>query len=490
MSPSENQPVEIRRRIHLGRPLGEGAMGVVLDAFAADLGQYFAVKLLRPEWMDDAETRARFEEEVSIMASIDHPGVLPVYGMGIDEERRLFYVMKKVEGKTFAQLIWDPREPVTSVPRRNRLLGILLDACETVAAAHEKGIVHRDLKPDNILIDRVESVYVIDWGISKRTGTAGGSSSVGRTMPGRIMGTAGYMAPEQAEGRSAHAGAEADVFALGAILYQILTDKRPFEADDDRTELLGSIHQDPEHPRRVNLLLPRDICAICLKALNKNPSARYPNAGAFAADLRNHLEGRPISAIRPNPVERIRYASRRRPMRALIGASLLIALVALGSFIGFQRWVDHQLADKAMDRLVAIDGELAELEHEGRELTAQLGKPGLSEEDRSRLRREQDIADSRWVLGQFEAMRVLQSVNDLRFLRTNTAIVPLVRERLLNVIETAIERKKPALAEALIETVLERNEEGALENPISPEDLALFKRLANDARKTAPPPEP
>ncbi len=213
MNELNNNSIEIQRRIHLGRMLGEGAMGRVLDGFASDLGQHFAVKQLLSELMEDAETRIRFEEEAAIMASIDHPGVLPIYGLSIDDERRLFYVMKKIEGKTFAEHMKDPSESAASVPRRTRLLGILLAACETVASAHDKGIIHRDIKPANILIDREESVYVIDWGLAKRVGTSGAE----RTLSGKVMGTPGYMAPEQADGRSARAGAEADVFAFGAL---------------------------------------------------------------------------------------------------------------------------------------------------------------------------------------------------------------------------------------------------------------------------------
>ncbi|MCU0751440.1 MAG: serine/threonine protein kinase [Akkermansiaceae bacterium] len=485
MNSHDSKSIEIRRRIHLGRMLGEGGIGRVVDGFAGDLGQYLAVKQLRPELIEDHEVRARFEEEAAIMASIDHPGVLPVYGLGIDDEGQLSYVMKKVEGKTLTLILWDPREPVTSVPRRNRLLGILLNVCETVASAHDKGIIHRDIKPENILIDREESVYVIDWGLAKRTGTASSSSAARRTMPGNIMGTPGYMAPEQADGRSADAGTEADVFALGAILYEILTDKRPFAADDDRAEMLGSIHQNPEHPRRINVLLPRDICAVCLKALNKNPAARYPNARGLADDIRAHLEGRPVTAIRPNLIERVRYAARQRPMRALVIASLLVALGILAAFIGTQRWADHRLADKALERIDAIDAELAELETESKNLQSKLAEPDLQESERVRTNHEIGIIDSRWVLGQFEALRVLNSVSELRFIRTSSKIQPLTRQRLLSVIHASIDRGKPALAEALIATLLVRNEEGTLEKPLTREDVKLLKRLAADALDAA-----
>jgi serine/threonine protein kinase len=479
-----NEPIDIQRHFHLGQMLGEGGMGRVLEGFAPDLGQHLAIKQLRAEWMEDADVRARFEEEATIMASIDHPGVLPVYGIGIDAGRHLFYAMKKVEGRTLGQLIADPFESFTSAPRRKRLTGFLLDACETVASAHDKGIVHRDLKPDNILVDRGQSVYVIDWGLAKHTGVPGGSSQSGRTLPGKVMGTPGYMAPEQADGRSARAGAEADVFALGAILYEILTGRRPFAAGDDRAEMLGAIHQDPTPPRHVNWLVPRDLNAVCLKALHKDPAKRYPSAGSLAADLRAHLEGRAVSAIRPNLMERIRYAARRRPMRAVIMASSLVGLTLVAAFIGNQRWIDHRLADKAVHRLETIDAEIYEIESEDRDLRRQLAARQLPDRERARILDQLEINDSRWILAQFEAYRVLNSVAELRFIRTNSNIQPMARQRLMAAIAATIDRGHTTLGAAIIATYLERADEQTLTSPLSRSDRQNLLKLAEKATNT------
>lgn len=482
-----NKAIEIQRAIHPGHLLGEGGMGRVIEGFAPDLGQHLAIKQLRPEWMEDGEVRARFEEEASIMASIDHPGVLPVYGIGLDDERRLFYVMKKVEGSTLGRLMADTRESINSVPRRKRLVGYLLDVCETLAVAHEKGIVHRDLKPDNILVDRASSVYVIDWGIAKRTGTAGGASDASRTLPGRVMGTPGYMAPEQADGRSDRVGAEADVFALGVILYEILTSRRPFAADEDRAEMLGAIHNDPEPPRRANWLLPRDISAVCLKALHKNPARRYPDAGSLADDLRAHLEGRSVGAIRPNVVERVHYAAKRNPLRATIIASAISALAILTLFISSQRLIDQRIASKAMKRLATMDAEISEIESEQKIFRAQLATAGLTETERARVNSELKVNDARWILAQFEAHRILNSVAELRFLRSDPGIHHLARQRLVTAIEASIDRGNPALGEAVIATYLERAAEGTLVSPLSDIDLERMRKLADKARAIRQP---
>ena len=270
--------IQIKRRIHPGRLLGKGAMGRVVDGFAADLGQCLAIKILLPDYADDPEVRARFEEEAAIMASIDHPGNLPVYGTSTDAEGNLCYVMKKVEGQTLGELIDERGSQVANLPVRQRLLSILLDACETVGYAHENGIVHRDLKPANILVDRHDSVFVIDWGLARRGAPGSCESTETRTLPGVIMGSPGYMSPEQAEGKGASAGPATDVFGLGVMLYEILTGKRPFESKGSRAEMMETIHKDPASPRKTNILIPRALSGVCMKALNKHPD-QLPQMG-------------------------------------------------------------------------------------------------------------------------------------------------------------------------------------------------------------------
>jgi serine/threonine protein kinase len=479
MTPYE--PIEIQRSIQLGGLLGEGGMGRVLDGFAPDLGQHLAIKQLHTDWMQDNEVRSRFEEEAGIMASIDHPGVLPVYGIGLDAQRRLFYVMKKVEGQTLGKIIADTQADTAAIPRRTRLLGILLDVCETVAAAHRKGIIHRDLKPENLLIDGSQSVFVIDWGLAKR----GGAADSGRTIQGKVMGTPGYMAPEQADGRSNHAGATADVFALGVILYEILTGRRPFAAETDRAEMLGAIHQEPLPPRRINWLLPRDISAICLKALQKEPQLRYPDAAALAGDLRAHMEGRPVSAIRPNLAERVRFAARKNPMRAVIVTAAITALALTSAFLGSQRWADHRLAEKAIQQLSVIELEIAELESEKAAHLAKLAEPTLPASERPLVASEIELNNARWMLAQFEAYRTLRSVVDLRFIRTDSSLIAMTRNRLLATVEASIERGNPELGQAITSTYLERAHEGTLQPPLSPADLERLRKLAEKAARAS-----
>ena len=461
-------------------------MGIVLDAFAPDLGQHLAVKQLRAELNVDRDARERLKEEAEIMAKIAHPGVLPVYGLDAGKERSPFYAMKKVEGKTLNRIIAESHEPATSVPRQRHLVGILLDACEAVASAHDKGIIHRDIKPENILVDQEGSVYVIDWGLAKQSGGGDGDPAL-QTLPGVIMGTPGYMSPEQADGSSARAGAHSDVFALGVILYEILAGTRPFAAENSRAEMLGAIHQEPRRLKSIHFLLPRPLCEVCHKALRKNPAERYSSARGLADDLRAFLEGRPVKAVQPNLIERLSYAARKRPLRSLITAAAVAALLAAIAFLCLQHFIDRRLAEKAMARVEVIDHELAELKGEANEISTRLKSTTLSEEERGKLSHELNVVDFRWILGQFEAFQLLRSVTELRFIQVDSDIEQQARKRQFDIIETAIARKRPSLAESLIATLLERNREGELSQPLSPGDIKLLEKLAAQAEASPHP---
>ena len=295
------------------------------------------------------------------------------------------------------------------------------------------------------------------------------------------------MSPEQAEGSSARAGAPADVFALGVILYEILSGTRPFAAANSRAEMLGAIHQEPRHLRRFRLFLPRTLCEVCHKALRKNPAERYHSARALAEDLQACLEGRPVTAVRPNLIERLSYAARRAPLRSLIMASAVAALLAVAAFVGFQCFVDHRLADKALARVEEIDVELAELRGEASQLSDRLKSPDLPAEERQTLGHELNVVDLRWILGQFEAFQLLRSVTELRFISTDSDIEQMARKRQFEVIEIAIVRDRPALAESLIATLLERHHDGGLPRPLSSSDIQLLEKLAARAASAADP---
>jgi predicted Ser/Thr protein kinase len=480
-------PLVLKRRIHLTRLLGEGSMGQVFDGFASDLGQYLAVKVLRSEHANDSEIQTRFEEETSLLGLIDHPGSPLIYGKGKNSDGLPFYAMKKVEGKTLADLLAERGADVHNAPWRRRLLAILLDACETVAYAHETGIVHRDIKPRNILIDRHRSVYVIDWGIAKRLGSPVSSSDASLTSPGKVIGSPGYMAPEQAEGRADSVGPQADVFALGAVLYEILTGKRPFGGTGGIEEVLASVHREAKPPHHGNWTLPRGISRICMTALHKDPAQRYPDARGLAADLRAFLEGR-LSWL-----ERIREGIRQRPLRWV--AIFLIALFPLIATVRFgaQVWTDHRMALRAMDRIAELDAELASIAAETEAVRTQLAELKTGEKKRldrkeqpktqGELEKELHKLNARWVLTEFEALRLLVSVVELRFVWVEPEVQPAAKKRLFQLIASLIERDQPALASALVDTKLARHLQGRSAFDFSADEIKELKKLGEEADK-------
>lgn len=461
--------VELTRRIHLTHQLGEGSMGRVFDGFAADLDQHVAVKILRPEHADDPEMRARFDEEIALLARLDHPGSPPIFGKGEDEQGLPCCVMKRIEGRTLADLLADRSGAPRGGPWRRHMLAILLDTCDTVAYAHEIGVIHRDIKPENILIDRHSSVYVIDWGIAKRLGDSTG------TVTGKVMGSPGYMSPEQADGHTDSVGPQADVFALGAILYEILTGRRPFGGTGGREEMLASIHRDPKPPRRIDWSLPRRVSGICMKALHKDPAQRYADARSLAADLRAFLEGR-LSLL-----ERARGAARLHPLRFTAAAMLTLAALALLAGVAAQFWTDQRMAARAMTRVAELDAELVKTAAEMETARSQLDAPELDAARRAALTNTLQRLDARWIVTEFEALRLLASVSELRVIKVESELHPLARQRLFNLVRSLIERGQPALACGLIDTVLASHRHGHNALRLGEPDLAQLKQFARQA---------
>jgi tetratricopeptide (TPR) repeat protein len=266
---------------------------------------------------DDEDVR-RFRVEAEAAAQVDHPGIVPVYEVN-EHQGQHFFSMGFVEGESLAQRV--ARGPLPPP----EAAALVQAAAEAMACAHARGVIHRDLKPSNILVGADGRPRVTDFGVAKRV-----EGDSGLTAEGQIIGTPSYMPPEQAQGKR-EVGPEADVYALGAVLYTLLVGRPPFQAATVIDTVRQVLEQEPVSPRQFNRSLPRDLETICLKCLRKEPQKRYSGAAELAEDLARFRDGRPIKARRVSGLERAVKWVKRRPLAAALAGALLLLVAAGGS---------------------------------------------------------------------------------------------------------------------------------------------------------------
>jgi serine/threonine protein kinase len=325
--------------------LGRGGMGVVYQARHLGLKRPVALKVVLAGGHADPQELARFRAEAEAVARLQHPNVVQIYEVG-EHDGLPFLALEFCAGGSLAQRLAGTPLP----PRAAAELAQTL--ARAMHSAHTQGVVHRDLKPANILLRRKSEnpnpkseqgpsdvsdfgfrisdfePKVTDFGLAKRL-----DGSHGLTQTGQVMGTPSYMAPEQASGRAREVGPAADVYALGAVLYELLTGRPPFRAATSLETLDQVLHDEPVAPARLQSGVPRDLETVCLKCLHKEPSRRYASAADLADDLRRFLDGRPIAARRTPAWERAGKWARRRPAAAaliVVGALAAVTLAALG----------------------------------------------------------------------------------------------------------------------------------------------------------------
>ena len=296
--------------------IGSGGMGVVYKARQTQLDRIVAIKTLRGGLGATAEEIGRFRTEAESAANLSHPGIVTIHDVG-EVDGRHFLSMDFVEGQTLEQLI---RDKSLSGERAARYLQSIAQA---VDAAHEQGILHRDLKPSNVLIDATDQPRITDFGLAKRI--EGGSK---HTATGEILGTPSFMPPEQATGDNRRVDQRSDVYALGGLLYSMLTGRPPFRADTSVATVLQVIHDEPVPPRRLNTAIDVDLETICLKCLEKNPDGRYATAKHVAEECERFLAGRAIQARPISSWARGRRWCRRNPMSATLAAAIVVTLLA------------------------------------------------------------------------------------------------------------------------------------------------------------------
>jgi WD40 repeat protein/serine/threonine protein kinase len=351
--------VTVTNKFTIVEELNRGGMGVVLRGRDKGLHREVAIKVIRDQ--DNQHQRSRFIKEAQITGQLEHPNIVPVHEFGLDESGRMFFAMKLVRGRNLAEVLEDHRVDPERAMREFplfKMVGILVQVCNAIAFAHSRGVIHRDLKPSNIMLGDFGEVMLMDWGLAKvgdpaaigtqratdrhvaPTGEESTRATVGRfedTVDGAVIGTPAYMPPEQAAGMISQMDARSDVYALGAILYEILTLEPPISGHDLkdvlRKAMMGAIVT--PSVRASDRVIPKDLEAIAMKALDTSPDSRYPGASLMRADLENFLEGRAVTARADSVLEALGKVVRRHRITstAVACAAVLLLAVLVGSYL-------------------------------------------------------------------------------------------------------------------------------------------------------------
>jgi WD40 repeat protein/serine/threonine protein kinase len=337
-------------RFRIVRPHARGGLGEVYLARDEELHRDVALKELQGHFAHNPRSRLRFVQEAEITGGLEHPGIVPVYGLGHHPDGRPYYAMRFIRGASLKEAIEQfhgasssERDPGERALELRKLLGRFLDVCNAIAYAHSRGVLHRDLKPGNIMLGQYGETLVVDWGLAKpidrpESAASGGESplvpaSAGATpatLPGTTVGTPQFMSPEQAAGRLDLLGPASDVYSLGATLYCLLTGRAPFEGRDLDAVMWGVQHGDFPPPRRANPTVPPALEGICLKAMATLPADRYASPRDLAEDIERWLADEPVSAYRERWGPWLaRWARRHKPWVTGATALLVTAVVAL-----------------------------------------------------------------------------------------------------------------------------------------------------------------
>jgi tetratricopeptide (TPR) repeat protein len=400
------QPPPEKVRYRILRPHARGGLGEVFVAEDAELGRNVALKEIQTRFAGDSSSRERFVREAEITGGLEHPGIVPVYGLGTYADGRPFYAMRFIKGDNLRQAIRRFHGEETAPQDRRydsiqfrQLLQRFIDVCNAIAYAHSRGVLHRDLKPGNIMLGKYGETLVVDWGLAKPTGRAdafgtdpdadatlvprsGGESSA--TVAGQALGTPAYMSPEQAAGKWDQVGPTTDIYSLGATLYELLTGRVPFQSLDLDAVQKGEFPR----PRSVIWNVPQSLEAVCLKAMALEPAARYGSALDLAKEVERWQADEPVAAW-PEPwtVRGRRWVRRHRTLVTTAAAVMVLSTAGLASGL----YVIN--GERKRAELARSDAEAAQRAEVAQRRQADINRDLARENERQALR-ERNRAES------------------------------------------------------------------------------------------------
>ncbi len=376
----------------IGQCLGQGGMGAVYEGTQESTGRRVAIKIMLDAALGSEEGRKRFEREVAVVARLEHPAVVAIIDSGV-RKGKYYYIMEFVEGTTLDQVLKRGECEV------KRAFELVAEVCDAVEYAHQRGVLHRDLKPANVLVDTRGRVRLLDFGIAQVLGEDAAQSRETLSSPGQIVGTVAYMSPEQAAGNVSETSMRTDVYALGAIAYDLITGKLPCPVEGSLMQILQRIAQvDPIRPSQHRKGLSQDIDAMLLRALEKEPAKRYATAGEFAADIRRYLAGQPVHARPVGLAGRsLRWAKRNRTL-TITGVVSLMILAGVSAGLVMRIIREKEAAVENFTVLTNIFSSVNP-ETEGGGTILQLLEETHNTLEKSPLKSDESEADIREMLG-------------------------------------------------------------------------------------------
>ncbi len=394
--------------------LGHGGMGVVYKARHKTLQRDVALKMISKANQDE-RILSRFRFEAQSLATLKHPGIVEIYEYG-EEDGTPWFALEFVEGKTLSQLT--NKEPIEPA----RAAKIVADLASAIHYAHEKGVLHRDIKPSNVLVADGDIAKLTDFGLAKREGTEESDHDLSdqKTIDGQVLGTPGYMPPEQARGDHDSIGAHSDQYSLGATLYYLLTGRAPFVGRPLEFLLSQVIEKDPLSVRQLQPTIPLDLETICLKAMSKEPSRRYPDCAAMEADLQRFLRKEPIIARPISGIERSFRWCRRNPRIAIpVATAVFSVLTALSVSVWSVMTLAKKNADIEQQTVIAVAAK------------------NLADKHAETAKKNEKLAYDRAVQSTDSILQMLLAIREL--IPPNEKKLRAVREQLLQIVSKQLD---------------------------------------------------